>query len=206
MSLSADQDLIADDEAIAVASDAPAPDPAPEDLNPRTDDAAPFGYYNGRPRMHPRRVRKPQKKKTTAGTGGPTKKATPNVPTPPVKSPQDYRGGASTLVGLVGMGMSLLAQQRKDPALQLDACTVALHEDALVDGLALVAVQVPQVAQLLEWFGKAGPLDAIGNALTAVALQIAANHGKITPGEWGTVGPDVVVSRFTTLMERKAQG
>jgi hypothetical protein len=102
--------------------------------------------------------------------------------------------------------MSLLAQQRKDPALQLDACTVALHEDGLVDGLAMVAVQVPQVAQLLEWFGKAGPLDAIGNALTAVALQIAANHGKITPGEWGTVAPDVVVSRFTTLMERKAQG
>jgi hypothetical protein len=95
------------------------------------------------------------------------------------KNEPDYRPGILGLLQIPAMGLTMLGRQSKNPALQADGMTIAMHAPLLADALNETAKQQPVVARALESIMKAGPYGAIFAAVVPLAMQLAANHSLI---------------------------
>jgi hypothetical protein len=146
----------------------------PEQMAEKTDQF-PYGRRSdGTPRAKPgprgngapRPVAAPRPRKTAAK---PAKKAEP-----------DYRPGILGILQIPTMGLTMLGRQTKNPALQADGYTLAVHAPVLAEALNETAKQQPAVARALESIMKAGPYGAILGAVIPLVMQLAANH-KVIP-------------------------
>lgn len=164
---------LAADEQAAAAADQPAPEPK---ARPRTRGQRAAG-----------RARSPRKKTTRTRTTSSPK---------PERGPVDYTAGAQAMVRTIGMGLSLVAQQTDSPALQMDAMTVAMASVPLSKGLAEAAEKVPALASVLTWFAETGPLADLFGVIGQVATQVAANHGAVPAGAFGTLTPEQMAAQW----------
>lgn len=196
------------------------PDAEELELFPEPAAAAPAAAPEPRrgkpgPRPNPdsarqRKLREAQQRSRTAP--GPARKAKPNTPAKPASTPTEaYEAGALHVIGfatrglaMAGFALGMATQNPKLPpakraamahhstALTLDSFTVAMHAEALAEGTAALAADLPWLARALEGAAKVGPYAKLGEAAVAVLLQVATNHGFLPPlpDVLGTMSPE----------------
>jgi len=159
----------------------PAAEPeAPYGVNPRTGkpykiDPAARKALGERLAASRREARGRLSEATTPKTRA--KRTTSKAPRAP--QPPTYEVVALGLMQIPAMGLGMLS--RFSPSFGLDSLAVTYHAPSVASAVAQVAVEVPQVADLLDRASRVGPYGALGVALMPLVLQLAANHGLMAP-------------------------
>lgn len=77
-----------------------------------------------------------------------------------------------------------------------DAGAVATHGGKISHEVALIAEDNEQIAKVVDYLSEAGPYMGLMMAVLPLALQVAANHGKLDPAAlpqgMGIVPPDLL--------------
>lgn len=193
-----DPQPLTDDEIDAGAATVPAP--SSDDPDP----AAPWGRKaDGTPKAKPGRRKTGESPAAPpmrpAGTKG-RRTSAPSAPGRPGRSTDAAAATYSKVVAdtlavpaalLLGWGM-----QANSPALAADGAVLIEGTPALADAVGRLAVDVPQVAAILDRLAQASPYAALVTAAGMIVAQIAVNHGAIPPGLIpGTVGPEALIQR-----------
>jgi hypothetical protein len=88
-----------------------------------------------------------------------------------------------------------------------DAGAIALHKDAIALETAKVADANEKVAALIDKLTSVGPYAGLLTAVLPLALQLAANHGRIdatkTGGLMGIQTPEVLAAQIRAEMDNK---
>lgn len=156
----------------------------PEDATPPTpvgfvgtvkDDSAPWGRRkDGTPRKRPGR-------KPGTGTSTSTGPSAPRKTTPRKSSPQIDYGLPVRQLGQLAGTAALLRGSRTD------ALTIGMYTGPLADATNRLAHEVPSVARVCEYLMTVGPYGEFLGVAVALGMQLAANHGIIKAGEFGTM-------------------
>lgn len=134
-----------------------------------------------------------QKAKRAAAPRGRTAKTTPT----------DYRPGVVGLLQIPSFALGVLG--RRNEAFALDAATITLHSGNIAEAVNDTAQQDERVAAILDKILEVGPYGALLAALMPVALQMAANHGKIPPNEsLGIMSPAQIGTAMSQLAAQAA--
>lgn len=163
----------------------------PEDAE--TDD--PEAPYGRKPDGSPYRVSSARRAQLLANrhNGGGSKSYTAPKPvkgkktSAAVKGP-DYRPALHGLLAIPQMALGVLAG--RNPTFALDAITLAKFTGPLVDAVQDAAGQDQRLAAALEKLNTVGPYGALVGVAVAMGTQLAANHGKLPAGQFGTSTPD----------------
>ena len=137
----------------------------------------------------------PQKKPPlrSAATAGPQARRTaPTVKD--TRTPKERR--TDGVLGLCQLAAGLLFQI---PTLRPDAAAIAYYAGPLANEAAELADTDERAAALLDKIADIGPMGAIVTVITSLGMQIAANHGIIKAGSFGTMTPDALID---TVVER----
>jgi hypothetical protein len=114
----------------------------------------------------------PSRTTTSSGSARGRKPAQPKV---------DYRPGVIGLLQIPAFTLGIVAKYANSPALALDSATITLHAPNVAEALQQTAEQQAWLADLLDKVLQVGPYGALLGALMPVAMQVAANHGKVQP-------------------------
>jgi hypothetical protein len=93
----------------------------------------------------------------------------------------NYRPGVAGLLQVPAFALGVLG--RVDKAFALDAAAITLYTPAIADAVHDLAITDERVAAVLERVLSVGPYGALFAAIMPLAMQIAANHGKIPTNE-----------------------
>jgi hypothetical protein len=133
-----------------------------------TEPEAPWGRRkDGTPRKRP--GRKPGSPRTPRKATG--RKSAPQI---------DYGVPVRQLGQLVGTACLMRGQRA-------DALTVGMFTGPLADATNRLAHEVPSIARVCEYLMTVGPYGEFLTVAVALGMQLAANHGMIKPGEFGTL-------------------
>lgn len=128
----------------------------------------------------------------TDSTGGPPPKKTPAV-----KAPVAVK--ASPLTAKRADALNGFGQLAQVPLLALkqyaDAGAVSLYWPNVAGEIAKLAETQDQIAKLVDPLIQIGPYTGLITAILPFALQIAVNHGRVTPGAMGTVPKDSLAAQ-----------
>jgi hypothetical protein len=114
----------------------------------------------------------------------------------------DYRPGIMGLLSIPIFGLGMLGRYK--PECALDAATLSLHGPVIAGALNETAQHQQWLADILEKALTVGPYGAVLGALVPVALQIAANHGKLEPNaEMGILSPEDLIRAVQAAQGRK---
>lgn len=155
---------------------------------PRVRRPAGTGPRAGRARAKASTTRAPRRRTTP--------KAAAKAPAAGAPEILDVREGARGLLGGICGVLMMLPRFTGSQAWSLDAMAIELHREPLTEGLAEVADAVPMVKVVLEYFAKASPFARLAAAMEGVAMQLAANHGAIPAGAFGTATPTTLMHQF----------
>ena len=172
-------------------SDDPA---APFGLDEDGQPIAPYGLtQEGRPKRspggRPPGSVAPPKRKASAP---PKRKAPPAARKRPPGP--DYAGAVMDVARGPLLGLTLAGM--RVPALMADAVAIEQHLPPIAEELGKLADSRPEVAAMLDRLTAAGPYAALLGALVPLGLQLAANHGLLRPGMFGTVPPDALIAQM----------
>lgn len=88
-----------------------------------------------------------------------------------------------------------------------DSQAIAEHAPPICDEIAQIGETNEQLAGPLDALCKAGPYAALMASVMPLALQLAANHGKVQPGAlggFGVVAPATLEARAKAEMAKTA--
>lgn len=139
---------------------------------PRETSDAPYGYTAGG------RVRK---RPLGSRAGGKRQK----------KGGRDFREDIKGTIQICGL--PLVALGSYDEAYLADAAALSIHAEPIADALNSLAQHNLRIAMVLERLSQVGPYGLLLSALTPLIAQIAANHGVIKGGAFGTVSKDALI-------------
>ncbi len=146
---------------------------APYGVNPKT----------GKPYKHPPEQRAEWAARMAAARWG---NAVPKAPgkgsgTQRKPAKPDYRQGIVGLVQIPAFALGIVAKYTRNQALALDSATLTLHAPNLAEAVNETAQHQQWLANLLDKALAVGPYGALLAAGLPLALQLAANHGRIEP-------------------------
>lgn len=166
---------------------------APYGVNPKT--GKPYKVSaERRAQMSRDMVRGRQAAREKAGrvSKGTTRRATSKT------TPTDYRAGVVGLLQIPAFVLGILG--RRNEAFGLDAATVTLHSGNIAEAVNETAQQDERIAAALDKMLEVGPYGALFAAMMPVALQIAANHGKIPANkDLGILSPGDIADAMADL-------
>lgn len=104
------------------------------------------------------------------------------------RSEEGYRRGVLGLIQIPAFALGVAARVR--PVFGLDATALTLHAPGVAAAVAQTAMDDERIAQLLDRVLAVGPYGALLGALVPLALQVACNHGAMSPQpELGVLAP-----------------
>lgn len=110
----------------------------------------------------------------------------------------DYRAGILGLLQLPALVLGLVARTTGNPALALDSATITLHAPDLAEAIDATAQAQPWLAAILDKAVEVGPYGALVTAVLPLALQLAANHGRVPANEqFGILTPEQLIEAVT---------
>lgn len=170
----------------AAAGDADEDPDAPYGRNPRTGKP-----YQRPPEWRAKMADALARGRVTQSSGKPP--ARKAVKKPASAGATDYRPAIAALLQIPATALAMLGRHK--PAFALDSATIQLHTPMLANAIHETAVVDDRVAAILDRALAAGPYGALLGALIPVALQIAANHGRIPAvAEMGIMTPEQLVA------------
>lgn len=157
-------------------------DDIPENGAPVEDEDAPYGRKaDGTPKAKPgpRGPRTP-KSPTAPGLSAPkpVKTSTPRK-TRSAPVAVDYRPGVLGITQLIAAPLALAG--RMNVAFAYDSLTISRYAPALAEAANNLAQQEPAVAAALDKVLQVGPYGEIIGVALVMAVQMAVNHGKVSP-------------------------
>lgn len=104
------------------------------------------------------------------------------------RNEERYRRGVLGLLQIPAYALGVAA--RVKPVLGLDATAVTIHAPGIASAIAQTAMDSEQFAAVLDRVLDVGPYGALLGAVLPLALQLACNHGAISPTpELGVLAP-----------------
>lgn len=167
---------------------------------------APYGLtQEGRPRKSAAgRPANPDskrsKRRAASSSSPPRRKPTPSSSARKQQGP-DYAQGVMDLCA--GPMVALTLAGMRAPALLADAAAMEMHLPPIAGALGELAQTRPEVAAMLDRLMVAGPYTALVSATLPLGLQLAANHGLVKPGVFGTVPPEQLIGEIAPPSEQQ---
>jgi len=81
-----------------------------------------------------------------------------------------------------------------------DAAAIGMHWPKLAHEIAVLAETQEAVANVIDPLMKVGPFAGLIAAAIPLAMQLAVNHGRMKPGQMGTVPAVSLQSQMETAM------
>lgn len=104
--------------------------------------------------------------------------------------------------GVTGILQMIATPMAFVPTLLPDAAVIARYGEEVGTEAAAIAAEDERVARVLDRISSMGPYSRLCGLVFAMGAQIAANHGLITPGMFGTLPPD----QFVDTVAREQEG
>jgi hypothetical protein len=121
---------------------------------------------------------------------------------PALSAPVSRMAGREEALTGVGKITSLLLAMRGGYA---DAGAIAQHGPPIAHEAAALAETDTRIASWIDYLTEAGPYMGLTMAILPLAMQLAANHGRLDasklPPESGVVSPGVLEARVKADME-----
>jgi|ERR1700722_11410647 len=128
----------------------------------------------------------------------PPPRSTPNAPHSPAKrATPRVTQEREEAVAQLGMFAQVPLMATKQLA---DAATVGLHWPKVAHEIAVLAETQEPIANLIDPLIKVGPYAGLIAAVLPMLLQIGVNHGRVKPGQMGTVPAISLESQMQTAM------
>lgn len=184
---------------------------APELEAPEVDPEAPYGRKpDGTPyTMSPeqraemgRRLTEGRRKAALSGGSSGRRKTGSSATGSSARTGTDYREGVKGILQIPAFGLGMAGRFR--PEFALDSAALTLHAPNIAEALDQAARDNPTVAAVLDRVLAVGPYGALLGAVLPLALQLAANHGKVpTNPDMGILPPDQLVAALESVGSRK---
>ncbi|MBG0819144.1 hypothetical protein [Planomonospora sp. ID82291] len=164
---------------------------------------APYGFTrDGKPRGKPGPKPGAPKQPRSKRAGSRPQAARPSSTTKKAPAGPDYRAGIRGMLQMVAAPLAMAGMRK--PELMVDAATITLHADAVADGIAEGAADLPQLQMILDRIMAVGPWGVVLAPLLAMAAQILANHGVIPAGVMGTLTREELMEYMAQLQPQAA--
>jgi hypothetical protein len=127
-------------------------------------------------------------------------KRTPQGKPQPAPSAQDKLSGRAEAVSGVFQLAAAGCLMTKQFA---DAEAISQHEQDISIEVAKLADGNEKIANLIDKLSTVGPYAGLLTAIMPLAMQLAANHGRVLPGVMGTVSPEALAAKVQADMAEK---